>query len=393
MSLILIDAKGDKKPFDLSVDMYKQAADANQTLPQFLASQYPTDHAKYGSPFEQLLEQSGIFVHGNREHGITKSTVGQLLDTKSAANAITRDGVPASRLLMPAVVLSVIEDKLQDDTTSDSVVFDSMIAVDDSIGGDRFERMVLNTSEYQHVRSMPVAQLAEPNIMMSITVSDTSKRIPTFGIGVEVSDQARNQSIDLVAHSIAMQAKRERNIRTQDHILNILNGDTDVGMLPLAQVNGAVTKAKDHDASISAANVLTQRAWLKWLRGTGYNTAPITHVITDLEGYLLFEERKGQPTSADNITGVRKPNSSAELINANWPTSVKFFITNNPAWPAGTYLGFDANQGLHRVKSLSAEYSAVENFVMRRSTQMRFDSGEVVYRLYDDAFRVLSLSV
>ena len=92
--LIVVDARGDKKPVDLHVGMYKEAADAGLTLKQHLSNLYPTNVEKHGSAFEQLLEQSGVFVKGNREFGIRASTMDDVLNPKEAASAITRDGVP-----------------------------------------------------------------------------------------------------------------------------------------------------------------------------------------------------------------------------------------------------------------------------------------------------------
>lgn len=389
--LTYLDAQGSPHAIELSVDMYKKAADRNQSLPQYLASTYPTNSEKHGTVFQQLMEQQGLFVRGDREHGIAKSTLNDLLNPTAAANAITREGAPASRFLFPAIVLEAMDNALLDDKSSDSAAFEDMIAVDDSINGDRFERMVVNVSERKHVRAMPVSQLAEPNIMMGITAADVTKRIPTFGIGIEISDQARQQSLDLVTRTIALQEQEERNIRTNDHILALLNGDPDIDMAALADVTGAVTKVRTLDSSITVDHKMTQLAWLKWLRGNGYNTAPVTHIITDFDGYMAYETRAGQPTKSDNIEGVNKPNAVGEIINMGWPSKVKFFITNNPAWPKGTLLGLNKERGIHRVKSLTAEYRAVEEFVMKRSTMMRFDSGEIVYRWYDQAFRVLSL--
>ena len=120
-SLIYIDAKGDKLPVDMSVSMYKEAADRNQSLPQYLATQYPTNAEKNGTVFEQLMEQSGVFISGNKEFGFRASTLEDVLSPKSAS-AITREGVPASRLLFPAVMLEVIENKLSANRPSATVI-------------------------------------------------------------------------------------------------------------------------------------------------------------------------------------------------------------------------------------------------------------------------------
>ena len=53
-------------------------------------------------------------------------------------------------------------------------------------------------------------------------------------------------------------------------------------------------------------------------------------------------------------------------------------------------MGVDARYGVHRVSSLMAQYSAIEQFALRRATALRVDSGEMAYRLFDEAFEVLT---
>jgi hypothetical protein len=178
--LIYVDAKGDKKALDLSVGMYAEAAEKGQSLRQHMANTYPTNAEKYGSAYEQVLEQIGVFIKGDKEHGLRASTVGDVLSPKNAA-AITKEGVPASRILFPAVIMDVIEDKLTRDYTSNPNALTALVGLEDSIQGDRWERPVLNFSRPEAARSGPVAQLALPNSMLSITASDRSMRIPTWG--------------------------------------------------------------------------------------------------------------------------------------------------------------------------------------------------------------------
>jgi hypothetical protein len=75
--------------------------------------------------------------------------------------------------------------------------------------------------------------------------------------------------------------------------------------------------------------------------------------------------------------GTTTPRSSSRTIPTGRPT---------PSWAS------TSRYAIHRVKSLTASYQAVEDLVMRRSTQMRFDHGEIVYRLFDEAFEVLVLA-
>lgn len=388
-NLVYIDAKGDKLPVDLSLDLYKDAADAGQSLPQLLANRYPTNAEKHGSTFEQLMEQTGVFVKGNREFGIRASTMQEVLAPKEANGLITREGIPASRILFPATILGIIENKLAVDLTSDADAFESMIAQSDTIATDKFERPVLNFSEAEKGRSAPVAQLAKPQTMLSITASDKSMRIPTWGIGMEISEQAlASTPIDLVGLAMARQAAVEKNERAHNFILSLLNGDVDLGMGALSGIAGKVVTAVSLDST--ATTGITHKAWIKWL-GTNSKKRKITHVVTDVEGMLAIETRAGRPNYQDNINGVtQRTNTLFRVANPKWESEVTVVLIENAAWPAGTIMGIDARYGVHKVSSLMAQYSAIENFALRRATALRVDSGEMAYRLFDEAFEVLT---
>ena len=386
--LIIVDARGDKQPVDLSVGLYKDAADAGLSLKQHLSNIYPTNAEKHGSAFEQVLEQCGIFVKGNKEFGIKASSMDDVLNPKEAASAITRDGVPASRLLFPAVILDVIEDKLAVDYDTNPSALTSMLAQDISINGDRWERPVLNFNNPEAARGAAVSQLALPNSMLTITASDKSQRIPNWAIGMEISEQAlKSTTLDLVGLAVSRQAAVEGNERANAFILSLLNGDTDLGMAALSTIAGKVQTAASIDAAATAG--LTQKAWMTWLTQRT-NKRMITHVITDLAGAMIIEARANKPVvTTDNPTSKRI-DTLFEVINPNWPGQVKVFISNDANWPAKTIMGIDSRYAITRVKSLTAQYSAIEQFVLKRSTAMRIDKGELVYRLFDEAFEVLT---
>lgn len=386
--LIYIDAAGEKRPVDLSVSIYKDAAESGRTLSQHLSHLYPTNAEKNGSAFEQLLEQTGVFVKGNKEFGLRASRVEDVLNPKDAASAITRDGIPASRLLFPAVILDIIENKLQVDYSTNPNALTSMLAIDESIDGDRWERPVLNFSAPEAARSAAVSQLSLPNSMMTITASDVAMRIPNWAIGMEISDQAmKSTTLDLVGMAVARQAAVEGNERANAYILSLLNGDTDLGMVALSSIGGKVQTAVSLDAAASSG--LTQKAWLTWLSQRS-NKRTITHVVTDLAGAMAIEARAGKPTISGDNPNSERIDTLFSVINPKWPTNVKIFLTDDPSWPAKTIMGLDSRYAIHRVNSLTAQYSAVEQFVLKRSSAMRIDKGELVYRLFDEAFEVLT---
>jgi len=386
--LIIVDARGDKQPVDLSVGLYKDAADAGLSLKQHLSNIYPTNAEKHGSAFEQVLEQCGIFVKGNKEFGIKASSMDDVLNPKEAASAITRDGVPASRLLFPAVILDVIEDKLAVDYDTNPSALTSMLAQDIAINGDRWERPVLNFNNPEAARGAAVSQLALPNSMLTITASDKSQRIPNWAIGMEISEQAlKSTTLDLVGLAVSRQAAVEGNERANAFILSLLNGDTDLGMAALSTIAGKVQTAASIDAAATAG--LTQKAWMTWLTQRT-NKRMITHVITDLAGAMIIEARANKPVVTTDNPNSKRIDTLFEVINPNWPGQVKVFISNDANWPAKTIMGIDSRYAITRVKSLTAQYSAIEQFVLKRSTAMRIDKGELVYRLFDEAFEVLT---
>lgn len=388
--LIYVDAKGDKQALDLNVGMYEAAAEKGQSLSQYMANLYPTNAEKYGSAYEQALEQAGVFVRGNSEYGLRASTVGDVLNPKNAA-AIVKDGVPASRILFPAVIMDVIEDKLTRDYATNPSALSALVGVEDSIQGDRWERPVLNFSRPESARSGPVAQLAMPNSMLTITASDKSMRIPSWGIGLEISEQAqKSTTLDLVGLAVARQAAVEANERAQGYILSLLNGDSDYSMAALSTFSGKVQTAASFDSTLTAGNI-SFKAWIKWLtQRSNYRT--ITHVVSDLTTLIALRNMLASEKSTQNPKDNPSIDIGLSVVNPNWPSQIKFVLTDDPNWPANTIMGVDGRYGVHRVKSLTAQYSAIEAFAMKRSTMLRVDSGEIVYRLFDEAFEVLTLT-
>jgi hypothetical protein len=389
-TLVVRDAQGNNQQVDTSISMYRDAAERNQSLPQYLASKYPVNAAKDGTPFEQLLEQCGVFVQGNKEFGFRPSTLEDVLAPKEAS-AITREGVPASRWLFPAVILEVIENKLNVNYDVNPAALSSMVAKEDAINGERWERPVISYAAVETARGAPVAQLAMPNAMMSITASDKAMRIPTWGIGLEISEQAqRSTTLDLVGLAVARQAQIETNERANAYILSLLNGDTDMGMLALSTFSGKVQTCQSLNGGVAAgAGVLTQKAWVTWLSQRS-NKRMITHVVTDIAGAMMIENRSGKPVITNDNPNSPRIDTLMSVMNPKWPDQVKIFITDDVNWPANTIMGVDSRYGIHRVTSLSAQYSAIEQFAIKRSTMLRIDKGEMVYRLFDEAFEVLT---
>lgn len=388
----IIDASGVQAEVPFTMDTYKAAADKGLSVEQYINQTYPTS-ADNGSAFSQILASEGIFFKSDAKNGIQATRLSAILDGSSSmsAGAVTRDGTPTSRIVWPAAIMSAIENKLVSDLTMSANAFSDMLAIDDSIQGDKFDRPVLDFSKPEAARANGISQLAMPNSMMTVTVSEVSRRIPTFALGMEVSDQAtQNVTIDLVALGMARQIAVERAERADGYLLSMLQGDVDVGMAALSTISNKVVNAKVYDASLTVAGTLSQAAWMAWLIKNGRKRR-ITHVITDLAGALAIENRSGKPTvQTDNPTSTRIT-TLHNVMNKTWGDSVQVYITEDPNWPANTIMGLDKSSAMMRVKSLSADYSATEAYVMKRSSAMRIDFGEIVYRIFDEAFEALTM--
>lgn len=389
-----IDNTGAVQQLNLDASVYRQAADQGLSV-EALINRDHLVKAGDASAFEQLCASEGMFLRRNSKYGIRPATMDAILNgtTKIEAGSVVRDAIPVSRILFPAVQMSVLENKLREDNSGVIAAFGKMVAVDDSINHDRYERPILNFSKPEAARSKAVAQLSEPTSMLSITASDKSYRITGTSIGMEISDQAvQSTSLDLVTMAMQRQAEVELAEKVEAYILNFLNGDADIDMAALSTVSGSTDKAVAFDATISAAGALTQKAWVKFLFKNSKKRT-IDYVITDIDGALAIENRTGRPTvMGDNATSKRI-DTLENVVNPMWPDQVKVFISTDPNWPANTIVGFDSRYAIHRVTSTTLAYQAAEAYAMRRSTKFRIDMGQIAYRLFDEAWSVLSLTL
>lgn len=156
-------------------------------------------------------------------------------------------------------------------------------------------------------------------------------------------------------------------------------------------VSGAVStvNASTLDAA-STGGVLTHRAWLNFL-ARNRKRRTITHVIGDLNSYLAVEGRIGRPGTNLYDPTLARIDPQATMINQGFGNNVQWFLTNfaNDATqpgpvPAGQIWALDASQAIVHVTNTSAQYSASQEFVLRRSEVMRMDWSSEVYRMFGD---------
>lgn len=385
---IFQDKEGAQTEVKLEASIYKEALDHRLSVPQMINRKYQT--SANVSTFDQFCASTGLFTGKNSEFGLRTPTLASIFDGSAQLNAgqIVSDANPASRILFPAVILELLENKLLVDRMTDVNAFEGMIANDSSITQDRAERPIINYTGPEAGRSKPIGQLAKPASMLSFTTSDSNYAIPTFALGMEVSDQAlRASTLDLVTLAIGRQVEVERNERVYGYLLAMLNGDVDMGDAALSSITAASLDA----TGVTANATISHLAWVKFLF-RNITKRKIDYCVCDLDTYLAIENRSGKPTvNTDDPTSPRV-DSLPTIVNRNLQ-NVKFFIVEDgKGWPANTIMGIDSRYAIQRIRNSAASYTAVEDFVLTKSRALRFDFAEIVYRMFDEAFDVLTLT-
>lgn len=385
---VFTDASGARQEIELDATLYREAADNSMSVPELLARKFPTDSAQYGSTFEQVMAGAGYFMRGDKALGITKAKIGDLLEPRSmSAGVVTREATPVSRIIFPAVIQETMENKLKEDAASDVAIFNSLVAINEDIDGDIYTRAVIDYSVPEAARSQPISQLAEPATMMTLTVSDISRTIPSFALSMTISEKAmKSATIDIVALSLARQAEVEQAKMIDGFINMLVAGDVDYGMSALTAV-----KANTFDSSITANGVISHKAWVKWLRNNSRRRT-IDWIMCDADTYLALENRVGKPTVYND--DPTSPRFDALMSPKNLRVgAVNVFLLEPGVLPANTIVGIDSRYAIHKVRNLRAEYTGQENLVMRRGTSIRWDWSAMVYRFQDQAWDLLTLTI
>lgn len=373
---------------------YAEAGNMGLSLTQYLTQKYgdKTDEAKYGSVVGQFMASAGMFMGEDYRTGIKSPTMKAVISDGIQISAITRndgsDSSPSGRLLFPEIIMRTIESELRESHDDFLGGWEKMIAQTASINGQKFEQPVIDVTAPSNQASNPIAQLAEPDALVSITVSDTSKTITTKSIGLIISDQAQQATtLDLVSLIMGAHARGERVRNVEEHINGIVMGDVDRGMTALPTF-----QAKSLDAGLTTLGELSHKAWIKYLR-QNYRKMSINRIITTLDTAMAIEARTGKPVRAENYYQDGSNFPADMTIDNLAVTSPPVLIVDDGVIAANTIVGIDTRYGIRRVINAQAQYSAIENYLMRRATAFRLDYGEFSHRLYDDAFSVMDLTV
>ena len=397
----IIGRDGNSQEVNLSLEDYAQAYADGKSFAQHINSKFETDESKYGKAFDQVLASSEIFVREDRSTGMKPPTLAQLfatggntqinMGTMTRADGNARD-TTLGRLLFPSVVLELMNAYLLEDNSSYEGAFMQMVAKTTSVDSPRWTQPLIDVSAPRAEDSNPISQNAEPRSMVSIALSEKSYKIPTHSIGLSITDEAlKATTLDLVGIALKEQAIGERGRLIDAALKKMVLGDTDLG---ISALTGA-TNSSAYDSTATSLATFSHKAYVMWLRAE-WKKLSIDTVICDLPTYWAIENRVGKPTWISNESSDGRLNSSVSIKNPNIVGNVNYFIVEDASLIGGTgkLIGLDSKRAIHRVVYSGASYSAVENFVLRKSSAYRFDWSESFLRLLNgnDGWKVLQIA-
>lgn len=388
-----VDITGQRQEVKVDVQDYMEAADQKLSLSQHYSRKYPTA-VDGATAFEQMVAASGIRLRADTARGIPASNMKEIMHgsvDKSMGTIVRGTGADrqttAGRILFPEIMMQMINSALTENKDDYLTPWESAIALRTSVTGPRVDQPLINVTAPEGSAAQPIGQLAEPATMVSITLSERNYTIPTKAIGLQIADQALEAStIDLVGIALASQARGERIRRIEEDMANIINGDTDFGITATTFAN-----ASTFDALVTGGVVLTHKAFVKWLR-KNYQKMTITHMIGDIDAALAVDSRTSKPLAV-NDNSARQASFPVDytIENLGLP-SPRLLLLPTEIIGANRLVGFDSRFALHEITNVSASYSAIEEFVLRRAKGMRFDFGTALVKLYDEAFTGLTLA-
>lgn len=383
------DASGNVKEMSKEVDesIYRKAAENGQSLRQYLDETITDADLSFGTPTTQMMATSGL----SSMPGFNSPTMKEVDSGRAAAQAGFRspDGNGdasniASRLLYPQAILETISSELRDDGSDIIGKYNEMVAVSRSVNSKKVDQPIINTTNPENSRSGEIAELAEPETLVSITTGDRSYRIPSHSIGLTISDEALDATtIDLVNTVMNAQARRERIAMIEGQLRALVLGDKDRGIEALP-----VKYFQEFDPSITSKGQVTKRAYIKWLR-EDYRFRTVSHVLTDLDTVLDLDEQLLPSQTGTDSAKIITPFTGMNL-DLNPPKMVDF---SQELFGAGMMVGLDSRNAIQRFINVSANYEAVERFAIRKANSFRVDYGEMATRLYDEAWSVVSTAL
>lgn len=385
MKASYIDSTGGVQQVEITADMLlDKPREAGLSPTAYINRTFADANLKVGTAMEQFRSSLGIYAQGNKDFGFTDLTLGQIEANLNVSKGTGTMGTE-SRAFVVQTILDATESKMLKDMTSDTTAFDSMVGMNMSIATEVFEQPVIDYTKTEAGKSQRMAQNAPPPLLISFSTSDVVRKLPVWNMGMQWSDQAlRATTLDFVTMSVARYLMIERDERVNTYLSEVFLGGGDLNKTTVATVASSTLDAT------STGGVLTHKAWVKFLaRNRKYRK--ITHVACTVGTYLQIEGRTGRPGTVNydpRMAGAIAGGQNAMPINVSFGEDVKVFLVDDAAdggpIPEGQVWALDARSALTRVTNTGASYSAMEEYAMKRSSMMRFDWSEGIFRTYGD---------
>lgn len=398
-AVTFIDKNGQQQEIQLNdLSLYREAMAKGVSFRQLVNQKYPTQ-AGMPDTFMQMCRSAGLRFRKDEVTGIPAANLMDVLEPQSANGSfVDSSGISPSRYLFPVAVLEVMESALQGEQNEATAAMESIVGYNQTISTSKFEQPVVDYTQTQGPESSQfsrIAQNAAPNIMLSLKASDVTRKVGTTSIGLEISREAMmGTTLDLVALTMMRFLKIANYNEWVTQIGLLLSGDPDATVTTFSAGTSALSSvtAASYDATIVANGVLTQAAWLKYLYNKSLKMTK-THIICDFATMLAIDNRLGRPTNFHNNT-IDRVDVPFKVIYPVMQDVVNIIVMPSGTFSANTIMGLDATSpAVGKVVSTFAEYSAIEDVVMRKSTTLRIDRGWLAWRMWDDAFDVMTLTV
>lgn len=385
MKASYIDSAGGVQQVEITADMLlDKPREAGLSPTAYINRTFADANLKVGTAMEQFRSSLGIYAQGNKDFGFTDLTLGQIEANLNVSKGTGTMGTE-SRAFVVQTILDATESKMLKDMTSDTTAFDSMVGMNMSIATEVFEQPVIDYTKTEAGKSQRMAQNAPPPLLISFSTSDVVRKLPVWNMGMQWADQAlRATTLDFVTMAVARYLMIERDERVNTYLSEVFLGGSDLNKTTVATVASSTLD------STSTGGVLTHKAWVKFLaRNRKYRK--ITHIACTVGTYLQIEGRTGRPGTVNydpRMAGAIAGGQNAMPINVSFGEDVKVFLVDDAAdggpIPEGQVWALDARSALTRVTNTGASYSAMEEYAMKRSSMMRFDWSEGIFRTYGD---------
>jgi len=405
MSVTLIDKEGSQYKVELNgMQLHREAADEKLTFRQHVNSKFSTS-VDEPEPFQSMCMQAGLRFERDKETGRPASTIREAMNPagyeatdQSGGTYTSNPAIPDSRILFAPALQEAVENKLQSKENKATAAFESLVGYRETVAATRIEQPVLNYSTKggpEDAEFSRQAQNSRANVLLSITASDISRVIPASSFALEISDEAATASLDFVTRTMARFYKLADYKEWVAQLLMILNGNPDSANTPMDNGTAAIPSftANSLTAATLTQGIINQEAWLKFFYRNSMTMTP-DKCITAWDGMYAIENRENRPSNVTDDTNGDRMDAKYRVIYPEFADEIGMVVMPEDAgWPAGTILGMESENALAKITSSSVAYNAVEAQVMKRSTEMRFDRGFILYRQYTNSFAHMTLTV